>query len=345
MEKSSNLQCLQYLSDILHTMRTTKEYERVFSAIVTSAVRLFHCRTCAIVLIDPQTEYLTVACSTGLSWTFEKAFRRKLATGAVGKLLWTEREMYVKDSALEPELAEELKLEHPFASCACAQISVDVRTLGYIFVDSAEVGGIGEEDLHALHVFADLAGLAYMKAQLYVENLRLDRIDRETGLFKYITFLDELKLKMEEARDNNTMLAIFLCDVNNFKKIAQMYGYDCSRQLLKEIGAAARTLLGASSIAARYGFDEFIFLLPNTGEEAIAQAEALADTIAQKQFTKQNIQSSVSVGVALYPQNGTNMESLLMTVKKAMFEAQRLEHGHIFHYPGVWDATTEPAMT
>jgi diguanylate cyclase (GGDEF)-like protein len=340
-----NEQCFRYFSEIVRTSNACHQHEKVLSLIVDRIVRTFKCHTCAIVLIDPKTEYLYIDNSHNLSLTFCNSFRRRFTTASVGQLLWTGKPIVIDDAAQNLESAHDLQLEYPFRSCACVQISTDHRTLGYLHVDSQEPRFFAPIDVELLQLFADLAGLAVTKSRMFDENLRLDRIDHETGLEKYGPFVERLKAEQERAQQFGESFSVLLLDVDNFKEVVNTYGYDSSRQLLKEMGTQVQTLIRPIDGAGRYGFDEFILMLTNTSlEGAIETANHLLQEIRQKEYTDRAIHSSVSVGIASFPRNGNSVDDVLITAKKALFDAQREGRNTARWYKTSWysHVTEEP---
>jgi diguanylate cyclase (GGDEF)-like protein len=336
-------QCFRYLSEILHTLAATNQHERILHFVVDRIVRLTKCQTCAIVLIDPKTEYLTIQNWHGLSLTFCNQFRRKIATAAVGNLLWTGAPLVLSDGAVEPETAKELQLEHPFRSCVCVQISLDHRTLGYLHVDSAEPGALTRDHAEMLGVFADIVALALNKSRLFEENLRLERVDGETGVEKYLPLLERIQDAVTRANEFGERFGILLLDVDNFKEIVKTYGYDTSRQLLSGMAGVVRADLRPVDAIGRYGFDEFILLLENTDPPAvITRAHSIRESVALHHYTPREIHSTVSIGAASFPQNGTTADDLILTAKKALFEAQRSGGNEVRSFQEEWstDART-----
>jgi diguanylate cyclase (GGDEF)-like protein len=324
-------ECFAFVSEVLSVLKSTNQYEKVLYLIVDRIVRIYKCQTCAVVVVDPKTEYLSIALSHGLSHTFSKEFRRKLATGATGKLLWTGRPVLIEDSTIDPHLSEDVRLENPFGSAVCIQITADHHTLGYLHVDSAERHAFSAEDLRVLQAFADFAGLALYKAQLFEENLRLDRVDHETELEKYAPFLDRIHSSIERARTLNENFSLMILDVDNFKHIALTYGYDSSRRMLKELAGCVKSRLRVIDSVGRHGIDEFIILRSNTTlEEGNNFAEELRRSVAESLFTDREIKTTVSIGVASFPQGGDSIDSLLKKVKEALYEAQRAGRNRVF---------------
>ncbi len=326
-------ECLNYFSDILKVLSSTNQHEEVFHLVVDRLVRIFKCQTCAIVIVDPSTEYLHIENGYGLSHTFSKEFRRKLATGSIGKLLWSGTPIVIADSAEDPKLTNEVQLEHSFGSCLCIPIIVDHRTLGYLYMDHREQRSLSSGDLGIAGCFANLSGIALNKSRMFEENLHLDKIDHETGTEKYGNFLERLGTHVERSQKFGEKFALLLLDVDNYKQIALTYGYDTSRVLLKEMAALIKSHLRSVDGAGRYGFDEIILLRANSSlEEAVTRADHLRSLVESTPFTPKQIKTSVSIGVAAFPENAGTVEDLLATLKNALFEAQRSGRNRVFHY-------------
>ncbi len=317
-------ECLNFVTEILTVLKSTNQCEKSFSLIVDRIVRLFGCQSCAIIIVDPATEYLHIAASHGISWTFSKEFRRKLAAGAVGRLLWTGEPVLIEDSHERPALAEEMRLEHAFRSCLCVQLSVDHRTLGYLHADSTRPGAFTAQDIRTIQGFADFAAVALNKARLYEENLRLDTVDHETDLLKYPAFLEKLHEALVRGESSGEHFSLMLLDVDNYKHIALTYGYENARLMLREIAGIIRQALRPTDAAGRYGFDEFIVLRANTEvEAALREAEALCTRIREGSYARNDIRTSVSIGVSVFPVHAAAERELLHATKESLYEAQR----------------------
>ena len=325
--------CSRYIADTLHALATTSRYEEVLHLVVDRIHRLTHCQTCAIALINPKTEYLQIDNYHGLSLSFCNEFRRRIAARAIGRLLWTGTPIVITGRESDRSLAEEVTLERPFVSCACVQIAVHQTTLGYLHVDSVEEDAFGEQQLQMLKIFADIAGCAITKSRLFDENLRLERVDRETGLEKYPPFREKLEAALVRGEELGEHSSVLLLDVDNFKDIVNTYGYDASRQMLRELGDRVKAMLRPIDCGGRYGFDEIAVLIENTDlMDALVSASRLRQSIAGVPFTPRGIQSTVSIGIASAPESGKSCDALLSAAKKALFEAQRAGHNKVFAY-------------
>jgi len=324
--------CLRFFSEVLNILNSTHEPERVISLIVDRIVRIYGCQTCAVIIIDPATEYLQISTNHNLSYSYVKEFRRPLGTGAIAKMLSTGKPMLIKDGEQDTQNAAEVQLEHTFRSAVCLQISAELRTLGYLYADAREPDAFTEHDLRTLQSFADLTSIALNKSYLYEKNLRLDRVDHETELEKYAPFLERLNTSISRAEENRENLSLFILDIDNYKQIGGTYGYEASKKLLKEIAGLVKARLRPMDAASRYGFDEIIILRENSSLEAgIAFAEGLRKAIEETEFTQKGIRTTVSVGAAAFPKNAVSEKELLNAVKEALYDAQRNGRNRVAH--------------
>lgn len=324
--------CLNFFSEVLSILKSTHEPERVLSLIVDRIVRFYRCQTCAVIIIDPTTEYLRVSTNHNLSHLYVKNFRRSLGTGAVARMLSTGRPILITDGEQDPQLVSEVQLEYPFRSAVCLQIAAEHRTLGYLFADAREPNAFTEHDLHILQSFADLSSIALNKSYLYDKNLRLDPVDPETDLEKYAPFLERLGTSVSRAITNHESISLFILDIDNYKQIGGTYGYEASKRLLKEIANIIKSHLRPVDAASRYGFDEMIILRENTPlNEGIVFANELRIAVEKAEFTAQQIRTTVSIGVAAFPKNAASEKELLLAAKEALFSAQHSGRNRVAH--------------
>lgn len=330
---------LHQLPDIISSLKNAQQYEPVFHLIIDRIKRSYRCQTCAIILLDPKTEYLQIENSCGLSFTFCKAFRTTVATGEIGKLLWTGIPILISDSRVEEKRAGEVRLEKPFGSCIALQISINQRARGYLYVDSAEAGYFTQDDIPVLKMYADIAGLAVHKYRLQEKIKRLERVDPVTGLGTYALFMEKVNESYNRAKTFGESFAFVIFDVDNFKHIVNTFGSETGNDLLAEIADVLRSYIRGVDIACKYGIDEFALLLSKSDlDDAVKFAEDLRRFVDMNVFTREQIDSSISVGVSVYPANGTNIDSVILTGKHALFEAQRAGRNSVMYYRSVWYA-------
>jgi diguanylate cyclase (GGDEF)-like protein len=331
MKEMQSPQCMEFVVELVRLLTTNRHYERVFHFVVDRLMRLYHCRACAIVLIDSESEYLSIENCSGISHTFRKSFRSHVATGSIGEMLWTGRPILISDASLLPEVARSVQLEQPFASCICVQISVHHQTIGYLYADSEEKDAFLDADIPVLETFAHIAALAYYQNRLYEDNLRLDRVDHETELQRYSFFSESLRQNIARAGSVNEQLGLIMMDIDNYKRISNTYGGEARHSFMREFGGLVNRHLRVYDSACRYGADEVIIMLPHTNAaEAVDAATIICETIRNHTFTEHDLTTTVSCGVVVYPEDAETVEDLILAAKHSVFDAQRTGRDKVF---------------
>ncbi len=155
----------------------------------------------------------------------------------------------------------------------------------------------------------------------------LTRLPNRTALME--TCLKELK----RAARHNRALAVAMVDIDGFKRYNDTYGHPAGDDLLRALAELVRAGHRLSAdLVARYGGDEFVLLLPETDAAgAVLVAERICQTVARFQFARnQAIPTardlcpiSLSIGVAIFPEDGNTPEELLAKADHRLYEAKR----------------------
>lgn len=136
---------------------------------------------------------------------------------------------------------------------------------------------------------------------------------------------DRLHQAMVASKREHTHLALMFLDLDMFKYVNDNLGHDVGDLLLKEVAVRILECLRESDTAARIGGDEFVVLLPSveSAETAMAVAEKIRLTV-DKPFviSGHNLRISFSIGVAVYPEHGTEEKILLKNADTAMYLAK-----------------------
>jgi len=162
--------------------------------------------------------------------------------------------------------------------------------------------------------------------------------DSLTRLPNRYIFMDRLEQAVEESKRYGTKRALMEIDLDHFKSINDAYGHAVGDQALRILGLRLRNALRAADTPARIGGDEFAVLLAGrTGRaSAVAVAQKLCEALRQPMVIEHHkITCSASIGVAFFPGEGTDVETLMTRADAAMYWAKR-------HGLGVATQTGEP---
>jgi diguanylate cyclase (GGDEF)-like protein len=119
---------------------------------------------------------------------------------------------------------------------------------------------------------------------------------------------------------------MLMIDSDNLKEINDRCGHDAGNRMLKTVAKSIAGELRNTDVLARYGGDEFIVLLPETPPaRAIDVAERIRRAIetSPTDFGGERLQTSVSIGVACYPEDGRSLDTLQARADRAMYVAKR----------------------
>ena len=161
-----------------------------------------------------------------------------------------------------------------------------------------------------------------------VEETKIKSItDGLTGLYNKGFFIDTLEAELEKALRYKRELSIFMLDIDNFKHYNDTNGHPEGDELLKELSLLIKKVVRSIDIPCRYGGEEFVVILPETTKKGAAIiAERLLKSISEHYFPYQESQPlgfiSVSIGLASYPFDGTEMKPLVKKMDEALYRAK-----------------------
>ena len=162
-------------------------------------------------------------------------------------------------------------------------------------------------------------------------NLRhLAYTDALTGLPNRTLFHDRLKQGLAIASRRDTPLAVFFLDLDRFKVINDSLGHDVGDRVLVSVARRLRACLRDEDTLARLGGDEFAVLLPEvagaSGSSSVAD-KLLKALAAPQLIDGQELTVGASIGIALFPQSGSDVQSLLRSADAAMYSAKARGRG------------------
>ena len=174
--------------------------------------------------------------------------------------------------------------------------------------------------------FTDHIALALSNLRLKQKLYQLAIRDGLTGLHNRRYMEESLEREIHRAKRKGTSLGILMVDIDHFKYFNDKHGHEAGDTLLKTLGNYLKTSIRADDIACRYGGEEFTMILPEvTLETTVMRAEAIRAGVDQLRVNYRGLELekiTLSIGVALFPQNGATWEITLREADKALYEAK-----------------------
>jgi diguanylate cyclase (GGDEF)-like protein/PAS domain S-box-containing protein len=158
--------------------------------------------------------------------------------------------------------------------------------------------------------------------------------DALTGLPNRTLLFDALERSIGTAREAKSMLALMLMDLDRFKEVNDTFGHHFGDALLKQVAFRLQNQMRGGDVVARLGGDEFAVVLPTTADahSTAITARRILNTLEQPFVVEgQVLEVGASIGIALYPEHGTDARTLLRRADVAMYDAKQKQNGYSFH--------------
>jgi diguanylate cyclase (GGDEF)-like protein len=150
--------------------------------------------------------------------------------------------------------------------------------------------------------------------------------DRLTGLRTYAFFTEALDLEVGRVRRYGGTCALIVFDLDRFKEFNDRYGHAAGNALLARVGATIKRLSRESDVAARFGGEEFVVLVPGTAAMAAGLAERVREAVGEIGVAagsgRRAIGTTISAGVAEVSSSARNPEALFAAADAALYAAK-----------------------
>ena len=197
---------------------------------------------------------------------------------------------------------------------------------GAIVVESEAVGGVLLRDMRNVRLLGAVASVSLETVWQIEEATRRARTDALTGLANRRAFDEALARAVAEADRFGHNVGLVICDVDNFKRVNDLYGHAVGDHVLRSIAASLSTGVRGVDLVARYGGEELVMLL---GKADVAMAWEVAERMRAAIEAKtigvgeHLVHVTASFGVASYPETARLGDELFPAADKALYVAKR----------------------
>lgn len=310
------------------------DLEAVFGLIIEKLPDLFNAQYASLFLLNKENNSLDMVRSNFLNEAYRKPMENLSATPMMVAL--RENRIIVIPDIKRSDSFTFLGKESLGDACIIIPFAIgnDENTTGDILGNTVEIRGVlnlgrienmESEDIvfYSASLIQNLMGINILNANLYQKTTRMALIDGLTGLYNKQVFQEFLSKDREFSERSSVPFYLALLDIDDFKKINDTYGHLVGDEILKKLGAIFLRSARKSDIIARFGGEEFAWIIHNCqAEECFNGLERVRNEICSIIFP-QSISLSVSIGLSQYfPNSHDSIENLINRADVAMYEAK-----------------------
>lgn len=237
--------------------------------------------------------------------------------------------VYAKDIDELPEAAAAERIQQKrenVKSLMVIPIKHDEKGLGFLGFDSVtNFRTWSDYHIEQLEILANLLADVFIKTKAEQEIEFMAYYDQLTALPNRALFADRLNQALHLAERTATFVGVMFINLNRFKMINDILGHSGGDTILKEVGETLQRNMRQTDTVARFGGDEFMIMFQNIkdAKDAVVIADKVME-LFKKPFSvyEQEFFITASAGIALYPTDGVDTETLIKNANIAMFRAK-----------------------
>ncbi len=305
---------LAFLNSISKTAISSEDAEQMLLEIVAHIQKNFRFDHIGIGIFDYARKDIEIKAEAGTT-AVALGKRIPLGTGIVGRVARTGESALVQTSG-EPHLQGVLAEAR---AVLCIPITYGETLLGVLNVESREEDAFSPDDVLIMNTLADLLATALHNSFVFQKLQQQSITDGLTGVKTRRFFWEALSSEWKRASRSGRPFSVVLIDLDKFKEVNDTLGHLEGDLVLARVGRLLEQKCRQSNVVARYGGDEFIILMPETGVE---QAQILAERLRLWVSTDPMLQEHLitgSFGVASFPVHGFSAEEIIRVADAGMY--------------------------
>jgi diguanylate cyclase (GGDEF)-like protein len=220
-------------------------------------------------------------------------------------------------------------LDRQVSSIMLVPLLSKTRLQGYFLIGNRiSRPGFTDKDAEQLEMVADFAAVALENAMLYEKTETLAQIDDLTQVQNF-TFTQNFlkKLTLEPGS-----FSILFLDLDGFKEVNKKFGHLKGNEALRSVSGLILEQISEVGVVCRFGGDEFIVILPGHDVKSAVQISTDLMTSLRTKDILPGIELSGSIGIAVYPEDGSTIQAIIQAADMAMYHSKSLGPGHVTTY-------------
>ena len=309
---------LAFLNNVSRTAISSEDPVHMLGQIADEIQKNFSFDHIGIGLLDYGTKEIEIKAEAGIT-SHAVGRRIPLGTGILGRVARTGERALVQN-ALPGNLTGILADSR---AVLCIPITYGESLLGVLNIESRGENAFTPQDVLILNTLADLLATALHNAFVFQKLQQQSITDGLTGIKTRRFFWEALSAEWKRASRSGRPFSVVLIDLDKFKEVNDTMGHFEGDLVLARVGRLLEQKSRQSNVVARYGGDEFIVLMPETGAE---QAQVLAERLRQWLATDPMLSEhriTGSFGVGSFPMHGFSIEDIIRVADAGMYVSKR----------------------
>jgi len=319
---------LAILHDVAKTLTSSLNLDSILQAIMDKVAAYFRPDTWSLLMTDNEHRELYFAIAVGDASESLKSVRLKVGEGIAGWVAKYGEALVVPDVTKDERFASRIDdmTRWKTRSILCVPLNSKNRILGVIQLINVDMSSFGNDQFMLLQALADYAAIAIDNARAVEKIQELTITDDCTGLYNARHLYDTLESEVYRSTRFGYEFSVVFLDLDRFKMVNDTHGHLIGSKLLFEIGNTIKGRLRLIDYAFRYGGDEFVVLLPQTGKAAaVTVARRMLDILRATTFhlgDGVDINIRASMGVASFPDDAHNAHDLIRQADEMMYSVK-----------------------
>ena len=326
---------LTIFHDVAKALTSSLDLDSILQTIMEKMAEYFRPDTWSLLMVDEAHDELYFAIAVGDKAEALKNARLKVGEGIAGWVAKHGEARIVPDVRKDPyftsHAADATKWET--RSVICVPLRSKLRVLGVIQLVNVDMDRFKEPELFVLRALCDYAAIAIENSKWVEKIQELTITDDCTGLYNARHLYKTLETEVYRSSRFGYEFSVLFIDLDHFKSVNDTHGHLIGSKLLTEVGYLIKAQLRLIDFAFRYGGDEFVVLLPQTGkDQALVVARRLRDGLRASSFCQEeglNLNVRASIGVASYPHDARSAHDVIRQADGMMYMVKNSSRDNI----------------
>jgi len=334
-EQNRQNQELTIFHDVAKALTSSLDLDSILQTIMEKMAEYFRPDTWSLLMVDDERDELYFAIAVGSASEALKNVRLKVGEGIAGHVAKHGERLVVPDVMTDPRFAKRIDemTKWETHSIVCFPVRSRLRVLGVIQLVNVDMNHFGDQEIFFLQSLCDYAAIAIENARAVEKIQELTITDDCTGLYNARHLYKTLETEVYRSSRFGYEFTVLFIDLDHFKQVNDTNGHLVGSKLLAEIGYLIKAQLRLIDYAFRYGGDEFVVLLPQTGKDsALVVARRLRDSLRTSMFCKEeglNLNVRASMGVATYPHDAKTPHDIIRQADEMMYLVKNTSRDNI----------------